>query len=413
VPDARARRLRAAELLAVLALVAAAAWLRLAGLSDWQLSWDDMWHLMDAQQASLLAVLDRNLHDQIHGPLAYVLRYGLLGLSHDPLALRATSLVPGLLLVPVFALLGRELLGRAAGLFLAAVAAFADALVVLSQVLRAYSLLLLLLSLALLALAVYERTRRRGALAAFGLCAALAAAGLGVMLLTVNADPEHYRRPREDFDTRVADLEHTLDALARRVGPHDVVLINRVGMQYLNLYERLFGEPLLHVGHDPDHYSYPYDRWVVPGGEEHVFRGVRFWACDGPHEWSAYLGAPRLLRRCVEPLVRRRAGEPIETLWVLVPMREAFLVLAAPRPGQAARAQEPAVRDFLLALRRVPFWQVFFRGAVDRVYTPTAGAVAVPFSDLEREWERLGPAPAPTTRARPRRRRRRRGPSRR
>ncbi|MCG8591311.1 MAG: hypothetical protein MJE66_18615 [Proteobacteria bacterium] len=568
-------RVRWVEVGVLLALLASGAWLRLSGLAEWQLSWDEMWHLMDAQQASLGAVLERNLRHEIHGPLSYVVVHGQLALGHDVLWLRAVSLVPGLLLIPVGFLLGREWFGRAAGFFLAAVVTFADLLVELSQVLRAYSLLSLWLALALLCLSVWHRTRRRGALVGYAVAGTLAAfthvsaavplAGLGltgavfalvsernalgvrragawlglhaavslpapawaavqlyfvgaraaspaanlgrfvdhyyflkplfpdspwdallrlpdayrVMLfgsdgsavagivwlaaavaggvvwwrqggrapvaacgavvvaamllgvlglypfsatrhcvyllpflllpsaaavawavrrvgplavasvglallgLTVDFDPASYRRARSDFGTRAAELEHTLAALSERVGPRDVVLANRVGMQYLNLHASLLGEDLEHVSHPDAHAQYPYDQWVLPGGEEHIFRDMRFWACDGPHLWSSYLSAPAQLRPCVERLLDSRE---VDSIWIWVAMREPFLVFTARRPIEAVREQPPEVQRFLLALRRSPFGSLLLRRRTGVVPGETAGAVAVRAQELQAAW---------------------------
>lgn len=564
-------RARIAVATALCALVAVGAWLRLGGLAAWQLSWDDMWHLMDAAQPDLAAVLGRNLHHQIHGPLAYVLRHGLLELTHDPLWLRAQSWMPGLLLVPASYALGRRAFGRAAGLFLAGAVTFAHALVVQSQSLRAYVLLVLLLTVAvtawlafarasgpargargvfagaalaaafthvsalipLAALAAVETGRRLrgpppralagwlalqaailapaaawsalqlhhggggeaglarnlgqfvdhfyflrprfpdgpldalgragamlgtfllgpdaptaagvalGAVAGVGaalavargrglviaLCGATLAggAGLGIagiypfhpsrhglyalpfLLLPLSAavqalrdrvgagatalagavavvtlfplSPGPYRQGSADFYTRRADWLRVLDHLGARVGPRDVVIVNRVGLQYLNVDAFLRGMPLEHVDHEDRHFKYPYDVWIRPGEESHRLGAMRIFACGPAHEWSSYLAAPDALRACVD--AAERAGEePLEHVWFLVEKPELFLGFALREEARRAPPESTPLGRELAALRRDPFWRAFFSDTEERIHAGTAGAFALTRRDL-------------------------------
>jgi hypothetical protein len=149
-------------------------YVRISGLPAWHLAWDEAWHLLDAMQASPVAVVVRNVQRQVHGPVGYLLWYATAHLTNDPFGLRFVSLLPGMMLIPTFYVLGRELFGRGAGIFLAVIATFAARLIVLSQLLRPYAPMLLFLSLALAFLLLFERTRDRRALVAYGVSTLLA-----------------------------------------------------------------------------------------------------------------------------------------------------------------------------------------------------------------------------------------------
>jgi 4-amino-4-deoxy-L-arabinose transferase-like glycosyltransferase len=546
-------------------------YVRVSGLPPWHLAWDEAWHLLDALQASPAAVVARNVQRQVHGPVGYLLWYATAHFTSDPFGLRFVSLLSGVMLIPAFYVLGRELFGRGAGIFLAVIAAFAARLIVLSQLLRPYAPMLLFLSLALAALLLFERTRDRRALVAYGVSTLLAslthvsalvpitavaawwtvrgkvedsaverpfawAASHAILLLCIvgysyaqlhfaggeASDPAanhqafvsyfyhfqtmfpdglkgvahqlfdmyrifffapdapgwwawllilptvaggvclgvhrrfdalaltgvvlfggallgllgiypfaatrhsiylvlflvlpaaylvqllssrwpllvalvgvvgigllvpleaaRYRPLRVDFDTRRADLDRTFDYLEAHAGEGDVVVVNRVGMLYLNLEERLFERPLEHVRHDPDHSRYEFDRWVAPGEEEHRFRGMTFWGCDRVHEWASFMrGGQILLEQCLEQLARTRAGRQIDNVWFLVEKPDLFIAFANSDPMRGVAA--PGKRE-LERLRGVRFWRPFFEDAVDRFRTPTAGTFAVRFPAIAAE----------------------------
>ncbi|MEN8183992.1 MAG: glycosyltransferase family 39 protein [Myxococcota bacterium] len=558
---------------ALLALVLVGGYLRLSGLAPWHLAWDEAWHLLDALQQSPAAVLERNLQRQVHGPVGYLLWYGAAQLTTSPFLLRFSSLVPGLLLIPACYLLGRLLLGRGAGIFLAVMATFSYRLVVLGQVLRPYAPLLLLITLALVALLLYERTGRRRALVAYFALAALACLthvsalipisciaglwglriargqsaerrllpwialhvvlvlgsasysyvqlyfaggeaadpssnhqafvrhfyffqtmfpegptdalrhlydlhrllffapdsppwigwavilpsalgvvllvrqsrfdvlalsasvvagglllgwlhlypfaptrhsvylvpflllpaamsaqwvgerqplllagfGLGATLLLFPLQPGAYRPLRVDFDTKRVDLERAFQHLATVATERDVVVVNRVGMLYLNLEERLFERELEHVAHSPDHARYEFDRWVGAGEEEHRYRGITFWGCDRVHEWSSFLrGGLPVLKECLRGLAVAR-GSTIDKLWFLVEKPDLFLVLASTNP--LAGVSGPG-REELRGLARHPFWSVLFTERIDWFRTPTTGTFSVPWKEVEAQLGR-------------------------
>jgi hypothetical protein len=134
--------------LAVLAGVAFA--LRVHGLSDWHFSADDAKHLHIALFSQRYGGMFRaSLVGDAHPPLFYILTKILLqaGAAH-PLAIRMVSLVPGTLLVFTFYLLGIRIgAGRSGGFFLAIIGAFGTQIVLQSQTIRQYALLLFFLSI--------------------------------------------------------------------------------------------------------------------------------------------------------------------------------------------------------------------------------------------------------------------------
>jgi hypothetical protein len=533
------------------ALMLLGSYVRVAGLPPWHLAWDEAWHLLDALQTSPLAVVVRNVQRQVHGPVGYLLWYATAQLTGDPFGLRFVSLLPGVMLIPTFYVLGRELFGRGAGIFLAVIATFAARLIVLSQLLRPYAPMLLLLSLALATLLVFERTRDRRALVAYGVSTVLASlthvsalvpvtavaawwtvrarrggsaverpfawaashailalfivgysyaqlhfaggeasdptanhrafvshfyqfqtmfpdglmdvarqlfdmyrifffapnapgwlawvlilpTAVGVVCLAhqrrfdalaltgavlfggvllgllgiypfaptrhsiylvlflvlpaaYSMDAARYRPVRVDFDTQRADLDGTFDYLEAHAGEDDVVVVNRVGMLYLNVEERWFERRLEHVRHDPDHSRYEFDRWVAPGEEEHRFRGTTFWGCDRVHEWASFLrGGQTLLERCLEQLALSRGGRQIDKLWFLVEKPDLFLAFTTADPIRSVPAHAPGRRE-LERLRRERFWRVFFEDAALRFRAPTAGTFAIRWATIAGELGR-------------------------
>jgi mannosyltransferase len=129
----------------------------------------------------LLAGLPQTMHEVWSGestpPLYYLLAWlwsHLFGV-HEA-GLRSLSAIFGTATVPIAYLVGRELIGRRAGLALAAIVAVEPMLVWYSQDARAYALLVLLSSAALLFFLRSRRTRAARDLAWWGVFSALALA---------------------------------------------------------------------------------------------------------------------------------------------------------------------------------------------------------------------------------------------
>ena len=140
---------------ALVALVIVGLWLRARGLGDWAPSGDDALHLHRGMGRDFVDTLARTRPDT-HPPLLYLLLQvvqGPLGVR-DLLALRAVSLVPGVLFIPLAFLIGERMWhSRSIGLVLAGVVTFGALPVLLSQPIRQYSLMLAFLGLSLVGMA--------------------------------------------------------------------------------------------------------------------------------------------------------------------------------------------------------------------------------------------------------------------
>lgn len=160
VPTKNVERLSA--LVVLVMLTAVGIYVRLAGLAEWHFSGDEIWHLEHAREQTVAAVVGRAYAKDAHPPLLYILLHFLTQLSLDTMWLRLVALLPGCLLIPAAFLLGRELgKGVPAGLTAALLVATGFELIVQSQILRQYSLLLLLLMVLLWAwLMVMQRGSR-------------------------------------------------------------------------------------------------------------------------------------------------------------------------------------------------------------------------------------------------------------
>lgn len=194
------------ECAALGALMAVAFGLRSYGLSEWLPSADDLLHVGFGFKGSLREVIDASLQRDTHPPLLHVLIYllhacGLFSLG----TMRLLGIVPGVLVVPLFYGIGRQATGtRTAGYFMASLATFGASVVLVSEMVRQYTLLLFFLSLATWsALRLVAKPRRRDLWMYF--CAALLAvtthygsafllAGVGVAgLLHASRHPQRLR----------------------------------------------------------------------------------------------------------------------------------------------------------------------------------------------------------------------------
>lgn len=167
--EARGGAWATAAILAI--LVVAAAYVRVASLRGWVLSADDALHVTYAMTGSTWDVIWNVLKTDCHPPLMYLLLHGIgtMGLLSSPFHARLISVVPGTLLVLTFYAMGRGFSGRAGGLACAFLAAFSPAIVLQSQTVRHYALMLLFLSGML---AAFRTPSRRGPACYFA-CAVL------------------------------------------------------------------------------------------------------------------------------------------------------------------------------------------------------------------------------------------------
>ncbi len=129
-----------------LVIIVGALFVRLYGLGDYAFNDDELWHLTVANQKNLWDVIQYNFVEEIHPPLSYMIWHLMLQVSDNDLWLRMSGIIPAILLIPSIYLFGNRYIGRAAGYFLALIFAFGAVPVGISQVIRAYSLMMLTLT---------------------------------------------------------------------------------------------------------------------------------------------------------------------------------------------------------------------------------------------------------------------------
>jgi uncharacterized membrane protein len=135
-----------ATLILLVLLVLVGAWLRAYELDKFAPNVDELMHLQIAEGRDLREVWQFSLLET-HPPLGHFLRYwwNQLIAPGDIVAARLPSVLLGLLAIPVYFGLGREVGGRAGGLTCAFIAALGYLPVVQSQLVRNYALFILLI----------------------------------------------------------------------------------------------------------------------------------------------------------------------------------------------------------------------------------------------------------------------------
>jgi hypothetical protein len=151
----------------LVALLAVSAYIRVQGAAQYHYSPDDMMEIHIAAQKTLPDVLHTALHETAHPPLGYIVRHYWLQLFSTPLAIRCEALLWGLLLIPLYYFIGKELSGTLAGLFAATLIGFSQGCIVQSYVVRNYTLFLLLLSYSFYCYIRWHRLRNEGILTAY------------------------------------------------------------------------------------------------------------------------------------------------------------------------------------------------------------------------------------------------------
>ena len=159
---------------ALLILILCGVFIRIYGLSEWAFTPDDVMHLSYGATSTGGATFKAALAHNIHSPGFFIILHYMEKISHNEFFLRCISLVPGIALIPSFYALGNIYKGRAAGLFMAFIATFSVELIVVSEVIRQYSLLLVLESWALYALLRYDKTEKFRYLIGYGLLSFMA-----------------------------------------------------------------------------------------------------------------------------------------------------------------------------------------------------------------------------------------------
>ena len=140
----------------LIGLVAVGAIVRLSGLRDFALSPDDLLHVEISHDGSLGQVWKKSLTN-MHPPLLFFLLRGMVEISSDEIFLRSIAWLPGLATIPMLFFLGRRAIGSVGGVAMAFLATLGFGPMIVSQVIRQYSLFTLLVVVALyLALRVTE-----------------------------------------------------------------------------------------------------------------------------------------------------------------------------------------------------------------------------------------------------------------
>jgi hypothetical protein len=146
------------------ALMAAGLYIRLRGLGGWYFSPDEAMALDYAGLTSWKEFLEF-VPSSGHPPLFFLIMHALMQWSLAPVFLRSISLGAGIAAIPVFFALGKKACGDTAGMAMAFLAAFGAGAILMSSVVRAYSLEALLIASALyFFLDGLKRDRRRALL---------------------------------------------------------------------------------------------------------------------------------------------------------------------------------------------------------------------------------------------------------
>lgn len=155
-------------------LLVAAAFLRLETLGSRPLWYDERFTVSFCRDASSLAEVWGTVpgDEWAHPPLHYAITYLVMRLSQSAAAVRASSVVAGVGTVLLVGLIGRTLLGAAAGWLAALLMTVSVYHINYSMDARPYALMLFFLTGQFLALFLYRSRRRFRLLVPFVLCAA-------------------------------------------------------------------------------------------------------------------------------------------------------------------------------------------------------------------------------------------------
>jgi hypothetical protein len=129
-------------------LVSIGLFIRVWGLWEYQLSPDEYLSLL-VSRGETFSQLWESASFHAHPPLQYLILHYLMELSRNAIFLKSISIIPGLGLIIVFFFLGKKVSGVYSGISMAFLATFSFAAILLSEVIRPYSILLLFLSTAL------------------------------------------------------------------------------------------------------------------------------------------------------------------------------------------------------------------------------------------------------------------------
>lgn len=134
--------------------------IRLASLSGYYYSPDDILRLTIADAPNFEAMLYRNTLD-IHPVGMYFILYFITRFTDNVFFLRSITFVPGLLFIIAAYIVGKRMINTKAGIIMGFIATFGHGLVLQSLPLRQYTLALLCYSFALICLFSQDKTDRR------------------------------------------------------------------------------------------------------------------------------------------------------------------------------------------------------------------------------------------------------------
>lgn len=134
-------------------------------------NWDEWLHINIASGASIAKVLEYSRYET-HPPLGHLIRHFWMMMGEGTLYQRHLATVFGLSCIPVIYLLGKEIAGRTTGMISAIIFTFAHHAILLSAVVRNYSMASFFALLAMLFLFHYLRKYKLRYLLLFGTFAA-------------------------------------------------------------------------------------------------------------------------------------------------------------------------------------------------------------------------------------------------
>jgi len=146
--------------------------IRIWGLRNYSFSPDEVMLALVPMGVNLNQVWEA-FKEQTNAPLMHGVIYFLMKISYSELVIRCMALIPGALLIIMFFLLGRTVSGTISGLAMAYMAVFSSGAILVSQLIRPYSLLLFSLTGALWFFLSYFGTREKKYLYGYSLFSVL------------------------------------------------------------------------------------------------------------------------------------------------------------------------------------------------------------------------------------------------
>jgi hypothetical protein len=156
-------------------LVLVSVYIRLHGAGEYSYSGDESMHTDIAEGRNAPEVW-RFSFNEAHPPMLYLLCHYWMKISTSPAFVRGLSLLFGMLLIPLYYLIGSRLDGAFTGMCCAALIAFSHGCIILSYVVRHYMIFLFFVSSAFYCYLRWRKEHKTPALAGYSLLGCLAAA---------------------------------------------------------------------------------------------------------------------------------------------------------------------------------------------------------------------------------------------